>query len=218
MSHDAEATRIYNAVPDALPGFEHIKRYWDGQNSIFAAKIIQGEYYVTAHGEMISTVLGSCVAACIRDPQTGVGGMNHFMLPDSNGRGDRWAGSPVDTALRYGNVAMERLINSVLALGARRRSLEIKLFGGGRLLDISADIGRYNIEFVRKYLQMEGLRISSEDLGGEHPRKILYFPTSGRVLVKKLLRLHNATLNERERLYMEELKKGPVRGEVDLFN
>ena len=213
----ADTTRMYHALPDVLPGFDHIKRYWDNQHQVFAAKIIQGEYYVSTHGEMISTVLGSCVSACIRDTHLGIGGMNHFMLPDSGRMRDEWKDSPVDMALRYGNVAMERLINCILMQGGRRERLEVKLFGGGRLLDITTDIGGNNIEFVRGYLKTENLRVESEDLGGEFPRKLVYYPASGRARVKKLLRLHNETLIQRERTYLETLRNQPVRGAVDLF-
>jgi chemotaxis protein CheD len=212
-----DTTRVYHVLPAALPGFEHIKRYWDNQHQIFAAKIVQGEFYVSAHGEMITTVLGSCVSACIRDTALGIGGMNHFMLPRDVRRDADAEVTPVDTALRYGNVAMERLINCILGHGGSRRSLEVKLFGGGRLLDITTDIGRANIEFVRGYLKMEDLNIAAEDLGGDLPRKVNYNPVSGRARVKKLLRLHNDTLIQRELAYMTTLRTKPDVGSVDLF-
>ena len=209
---------IYDCLPDALPGFENISRYWDDKHNIYAAKIIQGEYYVTVHGEMISTVLGSCVSACIRDKILGIGGMNHFMLPiDTNYKHSTWKDSPVDTAARYGNVAMERLINALLSHGGRRENLEIKVFGGGRLLNITMDVGKDNIDFVRHYLHQEQLKIDSEDLGGEYPRKVMYFPASGRAMVKKLMRLHNETILQREQRYLEILKIEPVEGEIELF-
>ena len=209
---------IYDCLPDALPGFEYVSRYWDDKHNIYAAKIVQGEYYVTVHGEMISTVLGSCVSACIRDKMLGIGGMNHFMLPiDTNYKHSTWKDSPVDTAARYGNVAMERLINALLSHGGRRENLEIKVFGGGRLLNITMDVGKDNIDFVRHYLHQEQLKIDSEDLGGEYPRKVTYFPASGRAMVKKLMRLHNETILQREQRYLEILKIEPVEGEIELF-
>ena len=209
---------IYDCLPDALPGFEYVSRYWDDKHNIYAAKIVQGEYYVTVHGEMISTVLGSCVSACIRDKILGIGGMNHFMLPiDTNYKHSTWKDSPVDTAARYGNVAMERLINAILSHGGRRENLEIKMFGGGRLLNITMDVGKDNIDFVRHYLHKEQLKIDSEDLGGEYPRKVMYFPVSGRAMVKKLMRLHNETILQREQRYLETLKIEPVEGEIEIF-
>ncbi len=209
---------IYDCLPQALPGFENINRYWDHRHNIYAAKIVQGEYYVTTHNEIITTVLGSCVSACIRDWKIGVGGMNHFMLPaDSRYKSDAWRDSPVDTAARYGNVAMERLINAILAHGGRRENLEVKVFGGGRLLNIAMDIGRDNIDFIKKYLRTENLEIRAEDLGGEYPRKLEYFPATGRARVKKLLKTHNDTIYRREQSYIETLKHIPVEGGVELF-
>ena len=209
---------IYDCLPEALPGFDKINRYWDDKHNIYTAKIVQGEYYVTTHGEMIITVLGSCVSACIRDKKIGIGGMNHFMLPlDSKYKKKSWKENPVDTAARYGNVAMERLINAILAHGGMREDLEVKVFGGGRVLNISMDVGKDNIDFVRQYLHTEKLRIDSEDLGGEYPRKVMYFPASGRAMVKKLMRMHNETIVQRERQYIEILKVEPVEGEIEIF-
>ena len=209
---------IYDCLQEALPGFEKINRYWDDKHNIYAAKIIQGEYYVTVHGEMITTVLGSCVSACIRDKKIGVGGMNHFMLPlDSKYKHSSWKDNPVDIAARYGNVAMERLINEILSHGGRRESLEVKVFGGGRLLNITMDVGKDNIDFVRQYLHTEKIRINSEDLGGEYPRKIMYYPASGRAMVKKLMRVHNDSILQRERQYIETLKVAPIEGEIEIF-
>ena len=118
-------------LPKAIAGFESINRYWDTTNNIYAAKILPGEFYVTMTGELITTVLGSCVSACVRDTATGIGGMNHFMLPaDISRTGKTWNKTPVNAQTRYGNIAMERLINVILAGGGKRQNLEIKLFGG----------------------------------------------------------------------------------------
>jgi len=206
--------------PPVLPGFEHIKRYWDAKHDIFAAKIIPGEYYVSLHGELITTVLGSCVSACIRDPERGVGGMNHFMLPDSTNhkKSITWDNTPVSLETRYGNIAMERLINLILAGGGIRSNLEIKVFGGGKVLDISTNIGGTNVDFVKKYLATEGFEVVSEDVGGFCPRKIQYFPLTGRVRVKKLYSLHNDTLRKREQKYIESLSASNIEGKVDIFS
>jgi len=208
----------YGTMPVALPGFEGINRYWDTQNDIYAAKIKPGEYYVSTHGEMISTVLGSCVSACIRDTGLGLGGMNHFMLPtDSRYSSSAWADTPVSTATRYGNVAMERLINVILASGGSRENFEIKIFGGAKVLDIDSDVGNENINFILAYLKMEGHKVQTHDVGGVCPRKVNFYPSSGRVRVKKLHNLHNTTLVEREKRYVRELQDMPVSGEVDIF-
>jgi chemotaxis protein CheD len=212
----------YNNSPSGLPatltGFEAINRYWDEKNDIFAAKILPGEFYVSVSGELITTVLGSCVSACIRDRKTGIGGMNHFMLPtDIKRKTSSWNDTPVNMQTRYGNIAMERLINVILASGGKRSNLEIKLFGGGKVLQIDTDIGGKNIEFVKQYLITEGLKIAVEDVGGVYPRKVLYFPKTGRVRVKKLANLHNETLKKREQNYIKTLGTSPIEGKIDLF-
>ncbi|MBK8164070.1 MAG: chemoreceptor glutamine deamidase CheD [Gammaproteobacteria bacterium] len=184
----------------------------------FAAKILPGEYYVTCGQEMVVTVLGSCVSACIRDAVSGVGGMNHFMLPVSQGGGGgSWDAAGLGASTRYGNYAMERLINDILKNGGRRQNLEVKVFGGGKILANMTDIGDKNINFVRAYISAEGLRLSASDLGDIHPRKVYYAPATGKVFMKKLRALHNNTILERETAYMEEIVHKPVEGDVTLF-
>jgi chemotaxis protein CheD len=220
----ATARRLGRAAPNdaqpeaALPQFEHITRYWDSEHACFAARLMPGEYYVTRHAEVIATVLGSCVSACIRDARLGYGGMNHFMLPLDGSQGQSAWGSVASAATRYGNVAMERLINDILKLGGRRENLEIKLVGGGRVLaDMTTDIGARNIEFVRHYVAEEGFKVLGEDLGDVHPRRVVYFPQSGRIRVRKLSSGRDETLAARERQYLQQLDAKPVEGEVELF-
>jgi chemotaxis protein CheD len=201
----------------ALPGFGDINRYWDREHEVVAAKILPGEYYVTNHNELVTTVLGSCVSACIRDRIFGVGGMNHFMLPASES--GHWGGASdvTSTATRYGNYAMEHMINDILKHGGHRRNLEVKIFGGGRIINAMTDIGERNIAFVRDYIRMEGLNLVGEDVGDIFPRKVVFFPASGRVRIKKLKHLHNDTVALRERAYQAELVQKPVEGEIELF-
>lgn len=214
----ARADIVAGNMPKCLPGFESINRYWDQKHSLYAAKILPGEFYVTTQGELIATVLGSCVTACIRDPAIGVGGINHFMLPHfNNAKGHDWQHTPVSMETRYGNIAMEKLINAILKIGGKKENLEIKLFGGGRVLDMRTDIGQKNIDFVKQYLIKEGLNVAAEDVGGRYPRKIQYFPYTGRVRVKKLNTLHNNTLIERENTYLARLKQDGLKGKVELF-
>ena len=209
---------VSGRMPKCLPGFESISRYWDERHSIYAAKILPGEFYVTQHGELIATVLGSCVTACIRDPTIGVGGINHFMLPYfRSGQSNNWEDTPVSLETRYGNIAMEKLINAILKAGGNRKNLEIKLFGGGKILNMLTDIGEKNIEFVKQYLSKEKLKVTAEDVGGIYPRKLQYFPYTGRVRVKKLSNLHNNTLIEREQNYITALKHDGLQGKVELF-
>lgn len=198
--------------------FTEVNRYWDNANATHAAKIVPGEYYVSATGELISTVLGSCVSACVRDKVSGIGGMNHFMLPDvSSYRGDTTK-KFMSTAGRYGNVAMERLINCILANGGRRSNLEFKVFGGASVLDIDSEVGQRNVSFIIEYIRVEGFRIAAQDLGGSLPRKINYFPMTGKVMMKKLRRIQGSTLQNREQAYFKELDQKPVESDITLFS
>jgi len=188
--------------------------YFDRTFDCEAAKILPGEYYFTNKDMLIVTVLGSCVSACIRDRVTGLGGMNHFMLPDGGGDG-----SPVSASARYGTYAMEILINDLLKAGARRENLEAKVFGGGAVLKgfTAINVGERNAAFVLSFLKTEKIRVVAEDLNDIHPRKVYFFPRTGKVLVKKLMQTHNDTLAKREIEYASRLKKAPVGGEIDLF-
>jgi chemotaxis protein CheD len=201
-----------------IAGFEHVNRYWDREREIFAAKILPGEYYVTQENELITTVLGSCVSACIRDKESGIGGMNHFMLPESNsGKLKQGSEGVVGIATRYGNYAMEHLINTILSNGGKRKNLEVKVFGGGKIIPMLTDVGMKNIGFVLGYIEQEGLKLLSQDLGNIYPRKIIYFPQTGKVGMKKIQDLHNDTIAQRERQYFNSLKNAPVGGDVELF-
>ncbi len=189
--------------------------YFDRSFDIDAAKILPGEYYFTGKDMMIVTVLGSCVSACIRDRVSGVGGMNHFMLPDGGSDTD----SPISASMRYGTYAMEILINELLKAGARRENLEAKVFGGGNVLRgfIAINVGERNAQFVRDYLRAENIRIIAEDLNDIHPRKVYFFPRTGKVLVKKLKQMNNNTLVNREHDYANRLQTSKVSGDVELF-
>lgn len=186
--------------------------YYDRIFDCQAAKILPGEYYFTGKPMLIVTVLGSCVAACIRDRVSGIGGMNHFMLPDGGESGSASASS-----MRYGSYAMEVLINQVLKAGARRENLEAKVFGGGNVLQgfTSINVGERNARFVRDYLRDVNIRILAEDLNDIHPRKVYFFPETGKVLVKKLIQLNNYTLVRREQDYASRLQANPIDVESD---
>ena len=188
--------------------------YYDRTFDVDAAKILPGEYYFTGKNMLIVTVLGSCVSACIRDRVSGLVGMNHFMLPDG---GD--SGSPVSASMRYGTFAMEVLINDLLKAGARREHLEAKVFGGGAVLRgfTAMNVGERNAAFVMSFLKTERIPVLAEDLNDIYPRKVYFFPKTGRVLVKKLMQTQNDTLAKRELDYAKRLKVDPVGGEIDLF-
>jgi chemotaxis protein CheD len=139
------------------------------------AHVVQGERFVTDDPSLVlTTILGSCVAACLRDPLASVGGMNHFLLPgDSGQRSD-------GESVRYGVHAMELLVNDLLARGARRDRLEGKLFGGARLIEGLTDVGALNAEFAEHFLRREGIAHVGGSLRGEHGRRIQFWPVTGR--------------------------------------
>lgn len=178
-------------------------------------RVLPGEHHVTRDfNATIITVLGSCVAACIRDPRAGVGGMNHFMLPESVE--GNWG--TATASLRYGNFAMEKLINDILAAGGKRNNLEIKVFGGANVLRNGANIGWQNAEFVEAYLKEEGLLIAARHLYGTYPRRVHYYPTSGRVRMLELRRNEDMGVVETEEGYVQKLKHQPVDGSAELFD
>ncbi|WP_409524129.1 chemoreceptor glutamine deamidase CheD [Nitrincola sp. MINF-07-Sa-05] len=201
--------------PACMHGFGHINRYWDPMHACWAAKILPGEIYIGASPfEMVTTTLGSCVSACIRDVETGIGGMNHFMLPlKSDGAGF----ASMDMATRYGNHAMEQLINEIIKHGGHKKNLEVKLTGGGRVITHMSDVGRRNIEFALQYIEIEQLQLEATDLGDHCARKVMYSPVSGRMRVKRLHSVPNDTLVKRERAYRSELSRRPLYGDVELF-
>ena len=165
-------------------------RYHDRASDRWVVKVLPGSQHVSTDPngqELISTVLGSCVAACVHDPLLGIGGMNHFMLPhDDEGL---WSGASL--ALRYGNHAMDALINGLLAAGADKRRLECKIFGGGNVVNGMSGVGDDNAAFAREYAQAEGLNVIAFDLGGDRGRRIVFDPSTGqawrRFLSRKLV-------------------------------
>jgi len=175
-----------------------------------AVKVLPGEYYVTGDDLMVMTVLGSCIAACIWDPRVRVGGMNHFMLPEGAG----------DTSGRYGSYAMELLINEMIKLGARREHMQAKVFGGGQVMHsfTTMNVGERNTAFVLDYLQTERIAVVSKDVLDIYPRKVCYFPATGKAMVKRLAHSHPETLETQERKgNAAVVAKVTAGGSVDLF-
>lgn len=161
------------------------RRYFDPVLKVQVVQVFQGDFFVsTREGEMLATVLGSCVAACIRDPIAGVGGMNHFLLPDKGG--DNNPDLPFSASLRYGSYSMEQLINGILTAGGRRERLELKIFGGANVLAGLRGIGHQNADFIERYLKAEGFKVMAADLRGTLPRKVQYFPSTGVARVKQI--------------------------------
>jgi chemotaxis protein CheD len=192
----------------------HGRRIYDANNAIWMVKLFPGEYYVTRRtDEVLVTVLGSCVSACIRDPHAGVAGMNHFMLPQNES--GSWGKDAQST--RFGNFAMEKLINELIKAGCARERLEVKVFGGGNVTESTNAIGSNNADFVLRYLEAEGLRCAAQDLGGTQPRRIHYFPANGRV-VRRLLGTGETTAVAREESdYRNRLRVQKSSGDIELF-
>lgn len=203
--------------PQGLPGFTDAPRFWERDTGRWTVKLLPGECYVTRHDEAIVTVLGSCISACIRDPDTGLGGMNHFMLPERGTGPGANANSPFNQMNRYGCFAMESLINHLARHGAQRLRLELKVFGGGRILKPMIDIGARNIAFIHSWVRTEGMRLAAQDLGGIQPRKLVYFPASGRARVMKLPPIENRSIADRELYYLEHLSEDPNESPVEIF-
>jgi chemotaxis protein CheD len=200
-------------------GFEEVLSphlYFDREHNTDAAKILPGEFYATGRAMVLVTVLGSCVCACIRDRVSGIGGMNHFMLPDSGQ--DR--SNPLGDSARYGIYAMEVLINQLLKMGAKRSNFEAKVFGGGSVLRgfTVANVGERNAEFVLQFLKTEKITVAAQDLLDIYPRKVYYFPGTGLVRVKKLKQVHNDTIINRETEYNTRLQYAKLEGDVELFD
>lgn len=206
---------IHKRAMTGYSGYQKIRSYFDTTFEREAIMLSPGEYYVTNRDMALVTVLGSCVAACIRDRVTGFGGMNHFMLPENMSEAD----SPATTAARYGAYVMEMMINQLLKSGAKRSNLEAKLFGGGNVLHGFSMInaGERNVDFALQYLHKENIRVVASSLLDIYPRKIYFFPTSGRVMLAKLRHANSDITIEREVEYGSRLKYADIHGVVEYF-
>ena len=176
-------------------------------------RVQAGDYFATERDVSIVTVLGSCVAACIRDRVSGIGGMNHFMLPRCrDGEG------PASASARYGVNAMELLINDLIRLGARRANLEAKVFGGGSVLAniTSIDVGDMNARFVCGFLRDESIPVVASDLRGTVSRKVRFLPASGRAFVQAMARRDRSAIDEEKR-YLDRLGALPTGGAMEFF-
>jgi chemotaxis protein CheD len=197
--------------PRGIPG-----RYFDRDFQLEAVKILPGQYHAGTGPVGITTVLGSCVSTCLWDPQRRIGGMNHFMLPGDNGT----AASPVPRSARFGVYAMELLINEMLKIGAERRRLVAKVFGGGRVLQGfgSLDVGARNCEFVLEFLEVEGIPVLARDLMDSYPRKLHFSPDSGKVLLKRLDRTRDDVMRRHESEYLRTLASDGGSGSIEIFS
>ena len=184
--------------------------YFDPHFQYNAVKVLPGEYFVSNEDIVIMTVLGSCIAACLWDSRMRVGGMNHFMLPD---------GDAQDVSGRYGSYAMELLINEMLKMGARRETMQAKIFGGGQVMHnfTTMNVGERNTQFVVEYLRTERIPVVSEDVLDIYPRKVCYFPASGKAMVKRLAHAHPETLRQEKSGNAATVVRATSGGSVDLF-
>ncbi len=185
--------------------------YKDHHFQYDAVKVLPGEYFVSTDDMVLMTVLGSCISACIWDGRVRAGGMNHFMLPD---------GDASDGFGRYGSYAMELLINEMLKRGARRESMQAKVFGGAQVMAgfTSMNVGERNTKFVLDYLATERIPVVSQDVLDRHPRKVCFFPVTGKALVKRLAHTHAETLAVEERKgNAAVVARSTFGGSVDLF-
>ena len=185
--------------------------YLDHHFQYNAVKVLPGEYFVSSDEIVMMTVLGSCISACLWDTRARVGGMNHFMLPE--GGGDDGFG-------RYGSYAMELLINEMLKCGARRESLQAKIFGGAQVMAnfTTMNVGERNTAFVIDYLQTERIPLLSQDVLDIYPRKVCFFPSTGKAMVKRLAHAHpEQIVAADEKGNAATVAKSRAGGSVDLF-
>jgi chemotaxis protein CheD len=191
-------------------------RYFDRQLGCAVVKVMPGEYEIGSAETTLVTLLGSCVAACLRDPVAAVGGMNHFMLPHDRSDG----GIGVSENGRYGAYAMEVLINELLKRGALRSRLEAKVFGGANVLAgmTATAVGASNAHFVLDYLRAESIPVLARDLGGRTARKVAYFVGSGRALVRELPLAATVADLAAEQVYGMALEHAQPAGEIELFD
>ncbi|MCU7836452.1 MAG: chemoreceptor glutamine deamidase CheD [gamma proteobacterium symbiont of Taylorina sp.] len=195
--------------------------YWDHRFKRHTIKLLPGDFDVVNGEEMLVTVLGSCIAACIRDIKNGIGGMNHFLLPAdkklNNGNAHQLNTYDSD-ATRYGDLAMEQLINNIISMGGRRENFEAKIFGGARMFKATlSNVGQQNIEFVKDYLKTEKIRLVSNDTAGTQARKVYYIPSTGDVFLNRITRVNNNTIEEREKQYLTEAKSADTNADITFF-
>ena len=180
----------------AAPGSVASHHYFDRDANSMAVKLLPSEYYVTSTHTVMSTVLGSCVAACLQDVEAGVAGMNHFMLPHDSEPGTR----DQMESMRYGAYAMDVLTRDLVRAGANRGRLQAKVFGGGAVLAnmTTLNVGDRNADFVLHYLRAAQIGIAAQDLRGPHARRVCFMPATGKVVVRRLYAQTEVQLIQRE--------------------
>lgn len=206
----SESSRLERLKAAARKPGEASFFFWDSHFRNDACKVLPGEFFVHDEDILITTTLGSCIAACLWDREKRVGGMNHFLLPDGGGNGD--------VSGRYGSYAMELLIGEMVKRGATRSTMEAKVFGGGAVLGgmNSINVGERNTAFVMDYLRTERITVVSKDVMDIYPRKVCFLPASGKALVKRLASANADALAAQERA--AAARAAPrAGGSIDLF-
>jgi len=182
-----------SALQYRYSGYMSINRFHDCSTGLDIVQVMPGTLYVTNMGECITTILGSCISVCLRDPVTNIGGLNHFMLPGSHTNIDR----STETN-NYGRHAMTQLIEKMEAMGALTHRCEAKIFGGGSMFPNDQEIGSRNIDFASDFLEYHRIDISSKDVGLYYSRRIRFYTDTGKVMVKRLRSLHNKQISKQE--------------------
>ncbi len=217
------ARDIFGPAPKATPGAVRgatSDAYWEPKVNAFVTTVQPGGFTVTRRGDLVlGTLLGSCVSACICDPQAGIGGLNHFLLPDDGGTAQTGAARATTNATRYGVHAMEMLINEILKLGGARRQLQAKVFGGANVIALSSanPVGERNQAFAIDFLRREGIPVTAADLGGERARRVYFKPATNKVLVLVLDHSDDARVCREETQLRRRAGAAPASGGVELF-
>jgi len=201
--------RRHEALSDIPAG----TNYYDSHYDTMIHKINEGGFCVLSRSShIIMTTLGSCISVCMHDPQTRVGGMNHFLLPEF-----RAGGSGNNLSMRYGINAMETLFNEVIKRGGKKSRLVVKAFGAGKVINISSDIGARNQLFLKQYIADEGLKLAREDLGGNFPRSVIFYPSSGKAFVRILRRASDVRIGEQEERFRKKISDEFSASDIKLF-
>ncbi|ADZ90379.1 chemoreceptor glutamine deamidase CheD [Marinomonas mediterranea] len=190
-------------------------RFFDSRFNMETVKVLPGEFYASGNDEMVTTLLGSCVAVCLYDEEAHVGGMNHFLLPEQ----EQTSEFLLSTSARYGVHSMELLINHLIKIGGRRNHLSAKVFGGASVLSSNiSNVGENNVRFTKCYLNNEGIPVTGLDVYEDCPRRVNFFPATGRVLMKRLKPRKDNKLVEQELGYKRSISSDSgFSGDVDLF-
>ena len=211
MSKSATLAQESDTSFPPLVGFEHIQCFSDKKYNICGYRIMPGEYTVANNKAWIHTLLGSCVSACLRDPKTGIGGVNHFLLPDVS--------CPSHDSGHYGLNAMELLINAIMNYGGQRNRLVAKIFGGASVIQgVSINVGYKNASFIKHFLETERIPIEAEDIGGERARNIYFQPASGKVYVRYAGKHTSEVFADTENSYFNKVKKEEPESTISYFD